>query len=425
MRVNSALTSAFSAASADRDARCVPSADEAIRPRGKDGQDFRHDWRRRLLALPDGASRQGGNARSKCLPQTLHIVLQRGPQGRQLQGVCPRLKLQPARGGASSGRELGKLLDQLLEGIEFGEGGDHAFVILGQRLDRCVLAAEVQVERALAHAGLGADLIDRHVYATLREALACGVKDMGSAARGGGGGYFWHESNIARDCVAPQPLTKTDWSVILRISTSGEHMSRCFASALIGCAVMMTSGIAAAQAAGDASAGAAASTGNQLEEVVVTATKRPERVRDISGSVTAFDEAALESLGAESYSDYLTRTPGVVFNASIPGNSPAIIRGVATTTSIAQAQGTTGYFIDDVPMTDPFYSAGIPDIDTFDVDNVTVLYAVPRGRLDPLRWEARSTTRPRDPTFRTSTHISAATWIRTRTPWTATASMAC
>ena len=141
------------------------------------------------------------------------------------------------------------------------------------------------------------------------------------------------------------------------------------------------SGIAAAQTAGGTPPGVTADTGaSQLEEIVVTATKRPERVRDISGSVSAYDQAALESLGAESFADYLTRTPGVVFNASVPGNSPAIIRGVATTTGIAQAQGTTGYFIDDVPMTDPFYSAGIPDIDTFDVDNITVLRG-PQGTL--------------------------------------------
>lgn len=159
-------------------------------------------------------------------------------------------------------------------------------------------------------------------------------------------------------------------------------MSRHFASALIGSTVMMMmSGIAAAQTAGSPPPGtASAADGSQLEEIVVTATKRPERVRDISGSVSAFDEGALEALGAESFSDYLTRTPGVVFNASVPGNSPAIIRGVATTTSIAQAQGTTGYFINDVPMTDPFYSAGIPDIDTFDVENVTVLRG-PQGTL--------------------------------------------
>jgi outer membrane receptor protein involved in Fe transport len=158
-------------------------------------------------------------------------------------------------------------------------------------------------------------------------------------------------------------------------------MNRRFMSALIGSTVAMVSAIAAGQTAGVAPAAATPDAGtSQLEEIVVTATKRPERVRDISGSVSAYDQAALESLGAESFSDYLTRTPGVVFNAGVPGNSPATIRGVATTTGIAQAQGTTGYFINDVPMTDPFYSAGIPDIDTFDVDNVAVLRG-PQGTL--------------------------------------------
>ncbi|HEY2751863.1 MAG TPA: TonB-dependent receptor [Phenylobacterium sp.] len=117
-----------------------------------------------------------------------------------------------------------------------------------------------------------------------------------------------------------------------------------------------------------------------VEDIIVTATKRPEAVRDIPASITAFDERALQTVGADDMSGYLTRVPGVVFNQAIPGNSSAILRGVSTTTGIAQAQGTTGYFINDVPMTDPFYSAGIPDIDTFDVDNVTVLRG-PQGTL--------------------------------------------
>ncbi len=118
----------------------------------------------------------------------------------------------------------------------------------------------------------------------------------------------------------------------------------------------------------------------EIEEIIVSATKREEPVRRISGSVSAFDEAGLEALGAERFADYLTRTPGVVFNQSVPGNSAAVIRGISTTTGIAQAQGTTGYFINDVPLTDPFYSSGIPDIDTFDVDNISVLRG-PQGTL--------------------------------------------
>jgi iron complex outermembrane receptor protein len=131
----------------------------------------------------------------------------------------------------------------------------------------------------------------------------------------------------------------------------------------------------------EATAQPAAERGDQkLEEIIVTATKRAEPLREISGSVSAFVEASLETLGAQSFEDYLTRTPGVVFNASVPGNAAAIVRGVATTTGIAQAQGTTGYFINDVPLTDPFYSTGIPDIDAFDVENVAILRG-PQGTL--------------------------------------------
>lgn len=117
-----------------------------------------------------------------------------------------------------------------------------------------------------------------------------------------------------------------------------------------------------------------------LEEVIVTATKRPEAVRRISGSVSALTGSALEKVGAQSMADYISRTPGVIFNGSEPGNSTVTIRGISTTTRIDQGQGTTGYFLDDVPLTDPFFSIAVPDIDTFDVNNVSVLRG-PQGTL--------------------------------------------
>lgn len=123
-----------------------------------------------------------------------------------------------------------------------------------------------------------------------------------------------------------------------------------------------------------------AKSASGIEEVIVTAEKRPEAVRKISGSVSAMTGAQLEALGAQDMSDYLTRTPGVVFNAQTPGNSTVVLRGISTTTGIDQGQGTTGYFIDDVPLTDPSYSIATPDIDTFDVDNVVVLRG-PQGTL--------------------------------------------
>jgi len=116
------------------------------------------------------------------------------------------------------------------------------------------------------------------------------------------------------------------------------------------------------------------------DEIVVYATKRAEVVREIPGSVTAMSGEQLDRIGADSMGDYLTRTPGVVFNAATPGDSSVVIRGVATTTGHDQGQATTGYFINEVPLTDPTFSIGTPDIDTFDVDNVAILRG-PQGTL--------------------------------------------
>ena len=119
---------------------------------------------------------------------------------------------------------------------------------------------------------------------------------------------------------------------------------------------------------------------DSIYEVIVTATKRPERAREIAGSVTAMSGAQLEAIGAQSYQDYLTRTPGVVFNAGPLGDSTAIIRGVGTSVGKDQGQGPTGYYINEIPLTEPGYAIAIPDIDTFDVERVEVLRG-PQGTL--------------------------------------------
>jgi iron complex outermembrane recepter protein len=117
-----------------------------------------------------------------------------------------------------------------------------------------------------------------------------------------------------------------------------------------------------------------------LEEVLVTATKENESARTIAGSVTVLSGPELDAIGAQSFADYLSSVPGVAFNAAGPGLSTATIRGVSTTGFLDQGQGTTGYFINDVPLTDPNFAVAIPDIDTFDVNNVSVLKG-PQGTL--------------------------------------------
>lgn len=116
------------------------------------------------------------------------------------------------------------------------------------------------------------------------------------------------------------------------------------------------------------------------DEIYVTATRRRERVRDVAGSVSAVTGDQLQAIGAQDYADYLTRLPGVAFSNGPSGVSTAVIRGIGTTAGLDQGQGTTGYFINDIPLTEPGYATGIPDIDTFDVNRVEVLRG-PAGTL--------------------------------------------
>lgn len=144
-------------------------------------------------------------------------------------------------------------------------------------------------------------------------------------------------------------------------------------ASLIGGSLVWTVAPAATSSSPDSSSAT-------LQEVVVTAERRPERLRDVSGAVSAMTGSQLQAVGAQEMADYLTSVPGVVFNGSTPGNSTVVIRGVSTTAAVGQGQGTTGYFINDVPLTDPGYSIGTPDIDTFDVHQIVVLRG-PQGSL--------------------------------------------
>jgi len=84
-----------------------------------------------------------------------------------------------------------------------------------------------------------------------------------------------------------------------------------------------------------------------LEEVMVTATRRGEMIRDIPISVSAITKQKIEQEGIISFEDYGVRIPNVAFsssNGSVATNSLSIaIRGVA-------GGVTTGFYIDDTPM---------------------------------------------------------------------------
>ena len=121
----------------------------------------------------------------------------------------------------------------------------------------------------------------------------------------------------------------------------------------------------------------------QLDEIVVTATKREEKLQDVPTAVSVVDSQKLENLGIERITDYAELVPGFSFRDNgAPGYGTVILRGLNTGSD--QTSNTSAYYIDDSPMTaSGSLSAGgqiMTDPDLADVERVEVLKG-PQGTL--------------------------------------------
>lgn len=120
-----------------------------------------------------------------------------------------------------------------------------------------------------------------------------------------------------------------------------------------------------------AARGESAQPSSALDEVVVTATRRSESIQTVGLSITAFDQAQLESKGVVSFVDYATAVPNLAFGAFASdgalGSRGIALRGV-------QGRGTTGMYIDDTPVIDSL------DPRVIDIDRIEVLRG-PQGTL--------------------------------------------
>src|SRR5262245_30616003 len=144
-------------------------------------------------------------------------------------------------------------------------------------------------------------------------------------------------------------------------------------TALAGVMVLGIAATPAAAQTADSSVDNAQVAANDPSDIIVTATKRAESVRDVPMPISAVTGEQLAKANANSLSDYIVRLPGVVFNDYQPGVSEVVIRGIAATTYHEQGQTTTGYYINEIPTVEPGFPIGIPDVDTFDLERVEVL----------------------------------------------------
>ena len=135
-----------------------------------------------------------------------------------------------------------------------------------------------------------------------------------------------------------------------------------------------------AQTSTPPSANEAEATRNGPDEIVVTAEKRDQTLREVPQSISVLPQAVLERQQAASFQDYLALVPGLSIQQPTPGNARLVLRGVNT----GGVSATVGVYVDDVPFGS---SSGLvngsglaADLDTFDVARIEVLRG-PQGTL--------------------------------------------
>lgn len=118
----------------------------------------------------------------------------------------------------------------------------------------------------------------------------------------------------------------------------------------------------------------------ELQEVVVTAEKRAERLQDVPVPVTAISGQALIDSNELRIQDYYTSIPGLSFASGVHGEPYIAIRGI---TADIYSNPSVGITIDDVPYGSSTSHGGgyiAPDIDPSDLARVEVLRG-PQGTL--------------------------------------------
>jgi len=125
---------------------------------------------------------------------------------------------------------------------------------------------------------------------------------------------------------------------------------------------------------------AEAGQGLVVEEVVVTAQKRAERLQDVPVPVTALSADTLIGQNQLRLRDYYASVPGLSINSNNLGDANLSIRGVTTG---GLTNPTVGITVDEVPFgstTALGSRTAAPDIDPSDLDRIEVLRG-PQGTL--------------------------------------------
>jgi len=160
------------------------------------------------------------------------------------------------------------------------------------------------------------------------------------------------------------------WRVVVR-------KKRFIGASMLALAVGQAGGIAHAQVV--AQTGPATAPPKGVEEVIVTASKRSEKLQKVPMSIQVLDTKALDQLHINNFQDYLKFLPSLTAQSEAPDTTTLYLRGIAS-----GAEGnhsgplpTVGSYLDEQPITT---IGGTLDVHVYDIARIEVLPG-PQGTL--------------------------------------------
>ncbi len=118
----------------------------------------------------------------------------------------------------------------------------------------------------------------------------------------------------------------------------------------------------------------------QLEEIVVTATKRSQSIQDVPFSINAQTQADIERAGATNIEEISRNIAGLAIQNLGPGQSQVSIRGVSAGQIVRDQPGVkeqVGIYVDESVISLSLFT---PDLDFYDLNRVETLRG-PQGTL--------------------------------------------
>jgi iron complex outermembrane recepter protein len=119
----------------------------------------------------------------------------------------------------------------------------------------------------------------------------------------------------------------------------------------------------------------AAAADSDLQEIIVTATKRDESLQTVPIAITALTSEALQNLGAVNFEDFARTVPGLDFANLGAGQNRVTIRGISTFSGVS----VIGIYLDDSPIASPINYTQ-PSLSLYDLERIEVLRG-PQGTL--------------------------------------------